>query len=106
MALLRSTCINYTLSWLCHDSTWLYFTLLDILYYTLPCLYFPLLDSTQLYYTLPWLYFALFESTTLYHSSTWLYLTLLYTLLLLYWTLLDSTGPYYTLATMALHGST
>ena len=45
------------------------------LYFTLPWLFFALLDSTVLYITLPWLYFTQLTSTLDYHGSTSLYVT-------------------------------
>ena len=82
MALLSSTCILLNLPWLyLADSTWLY--------YTLPCLYLTLLDSTH---TLPRHYLALLDSTRLYYSST----TLLGSTTL-YFGCTTSTRLYYTL---------
>ena len=53
-------------------SNWLYF------YYGSTSLYH---CSIYFYFTLPWLYFILLDSTTLYYGSTWLYtLALLFSL--------------------------
>ena len=97
MALRGSTWVHYTLPWL-------YFAVLDstTLYHgSTPLYIMALLHTTSVYYILPWLSFTLHDSTTCYHGSPWHSYTLpwLYSILpWLYLTLHDSTTFY--------HGST